>query len=94
MALERVKPISRDTARLTLTEQILEANCETPEAVIDLFEKQFFSVPLTVADRTRLADYLAQQLGTREVLSATSFLEEPLRHLLHLLLSLPEYQLG
>jgi len=94
MAIERVKPIPRHTARLTLAKQVLEADCATPEDVVEYFERRFFSVPLEPGDRARLAAYLAKQLGTEDVVAATSYLEEPLRHLVHLLLSLPEYQLG
>ena len=94
MAIERVKPIPRHTARLTLAQQVLDANCVTPKDVVKYFEGRFFSIPLEPADRARLAGYLAQQLGTEDIVAATSYLEEPLRHLVHLLLSLPEYQLG
>lgn len=94
MAIERVKPIIRDTARLTLAHQVLAANCTTPEQVVAFFERQFFSVTLTNIDRTELAKYLTEQLGTSDIKAASSYLEEPLRQFLHLMLSLPEYQLG
>ena len=94
MAIERVRPILRDTARLQLTEQVLAANCDTPARVVQHFEQQFFSVPLSAADRSQLAQYLMDRLGTSDIYAARSFLEEPLRHFLHLMLSLPEYQLG
>ena len=41
-----------------------------------------------------LADAFERELGTKDVLSARTYLEEPLRVLLHLMLSRPEYQLG
>ena len=37
---------------------------------------------------------LAEELGTEDLLAAQSYMEEPLRKVLHLMLSLPEYQLG
>lgn len=94
MAIERVEPIPRSTARLRLAQSVLDADLETPEAVVAYFEQRFFSVPLDDGTRARLADFLADQLGTRDIVAARSFLEEPLRVLLHLMLSLPEYQLG
>ncbi len=94
MALERVKPIERDTARLTLASWVAQAELKTPRAVVDYFAKQFFLVPPSEQDCVRLARYLEEQLGTANIAETTSYSEEALRHLLHLLLSLPEYQLG
>jgi hypothetical protein len=42
----------------------------------------------------RIAKFLEGELGTGDITSAASFLEEPLRSTLHVILSLPEYQLG
>ena len=39
-------------------------------------------------------DLYYRELGTDKVSEAESYLEEPLRLLLHLIMSLPEYQLG
>jgi hypothetical protein len=66
----------------------------TPRQVVDDFAARFFSVTLDEMTRQVLANYLAEALGTRDVLSALSYAEEPLRKLLHQMLSLPEYQLG
>jgi hypothetical protein len=41
-----------------------------------------------------LIEFLDQQLGTDRIESAASYLEEPLRLLVHLIMSAPEYQLG
>jgi len=38
--------------------------------------------------------FLESELGTSDLAAASTFLEEPLRSTLHLILSLPEYQLG
>ena len=46
------------------------------------------------ASTDQLAEFLAIELGTNDIRAAHTFLEEPLRTLLHLMLSLPEYQLG
>lgn len=94
MAIERVRPIERHTARLSLSGMVTQANLQTPMAVIDFLVAQFFLVAPTRADQERLAAYLEAQLGTADITSARSFSEEALRATLHLLLSLPEYQLG
>ncbi|WP_020164217.1 DUF1800 domain-containing protein [Methyloversatilis discipulorum] len=94
MAVERVKPIPRTVARLDLTGMVLKAGCSTPEQVVSYMEGRFLSVQLDVATRAKLAAFLEKELGTRNVPAAASYAEDPLRLLLHVLLSRPEYQLG
>lgn len=94
MAVERVKPIPRTVARLDLTSMVLKAGCSTPEEVVSYMERRFLSVPLDGATRNKLATFLERELGTRDLPAAASYAEDPLRLLLHVLLSRPEYQLG
>ena len=94
MAIERVKPIPRHTARLNLTGMVLGEGLETPGEVVSYLVGRFFSVAPDPATQSQLADYLEAALGTGDIRAAASYLEEPLRLLLHVLLSRPEYQLG
>ncbi len=94
MAIERVKPIERSTARLRLSQRVAAAGLQTPIAVVEYFSAQFFSVPLSDLEKQRLATYLEAQLGTADISATATYAEEALRSFLHLLLSLPEYQLG
>ncbi len=94
MALERVKPIPRHTARVDLTGWVVQAECTTPLEVVDLFAQAFFSVALPDEQKFQFAEQLALDLGGTDLGQASSYLEEPLRRLLHSMLSLPEYQLG
>ncbi len=94
MAVERVKPIPRTVARLDLAGMVLKAGCRTPEEVVTYMEGRFLSVPLDGATRNKLAAFLERELGTRDLPAAASYAEDPLRLLLHVLLSRPEYQLG
>ena len=94
MAIERVKPIPRHTARLDLTGMVLREGLETPREVVGYLVQRFFSVAPDPATQSALADYLEAELGTGDIRAAASYLEEPLRLLLHALLSRPEYQLG
>ena len=73
---------------------MLKAECTTPAEVVDLFARTFFSVSLTDDQKLLLADQLARELGGEDVAAAATYMEEPLRKLLHSMLSLPEYQLG
>ncbi len=94
MAVERVKPIPRTVAQLDLTSMVLEAGCDTPEAVVAYMEGRFLSVPLDTSTRRNLAAFLEKELGTRDMKATSTYAEDSLRLLLHLLLSRPEYQLG
>ena len=55
---------------------------------------RFLSVPVDAGTRARIGKFLESELGTGDLAVAGTFLEEPLRSTLHLILSLPEYQLG
>ena len=94
MAIERVKPILRDLPRIELTRMVTANELATPAAVVDYFAARFLSVPLDGTTRQKLIDNFTTELGTSDVLAAASYMEDPLRVLLHLLLSRPEYQLG
>jgi len=94
MAIERVKPIVRRIARLDLTKMVMDAHLTTPDAVVDYFAGRFLSVPLDEVTHGRLAEFLEHELGTGDIPSAATYMEDPLRLLLHVILSRPEYQLG
>ncbi|NOX51427.1 MAG: DUF1800 domain-containing protein [Gammaproteobacteria bacterium] len=93
-AIQRVKPIPRDTAQVDLTTLVLKFELSTPRAVVEYFAQRFFVVGLEESTLQDMTLFFAAQIGTQDVLAAQSYLEEPLRKLLHQLLSLPEYQLG
>ncbi len=94
MAIQRVKPIPRHTAPVALRKMVLEAEWSTAEQVVDAFVQRFLRVPVDTAYRARLIAFLEQELGTQQIQAAATYLEEPLRLLLHLIMSTPEYQLG
>ncbi|MGR8947412.1 MAG: DUF1800 domain-containing protein [Gammaproteobacteria bacterium] len=93
-AIERVKPIPRRTARLQLTEMVMQAKLQSPREVVKYLSERFISVPLDDDTVDTMAAYLTQELGTEEITAAETYMEEPLRVLLHMILSRPEYQLG
>jgi uncharacterized protein (DUF1800 family) len=94
MALQKVKPIPRATAQLDLSAMILGAGCKTTRDAGDYLLARFVSVPLEASTHERIAKFLESELGTSDLTAASTFLEEPLRSTLHVILSLPEYQLG
>ena len=94
LALERVKPIPRDTAQVHLAQMVLAENPKNTAQVIDYMIHRFMRVPPGDETRRMLISFLDRQLGTSDVSIAKTYLEEPLRLVLHLIMSQPEYQLS
>jgi hypothetical protein len=94
MALQKVKPIPRATAQVDLSTMVLGAGCKTAREATDYLLARFVSVTLDESTHERLAKFLEKELCTADLAVASSYLEEPLRTTLHVILSLPEYQLG
>jgi len=93
-AFRRVKPIPRQTAQLNFTRIVMKAQLKTTTEVVDYCLMRFSRVPLTADDRRALIDFLTKELGTEQIEPSVSYLEEPVRLLIHLIMSTPEYQLG
>jgi len=93
-AFRRVKPIPRYTAQLNLTQVVSNARVQNTTQVVDYFLVRFLRVPLATEDRQALIDFLTKELGSDQIQPAESYMEEPLRLLVHLIMSTPEYQLG
>ncbi|MFT6296623.1 MAG: hypothetical protein ACJATW_002918 [Glaciecola sp.] len=94
MAIERVKPIPRHTARINLSQMILEQEIENTVELVDYFIARFMHVALGDDSRQMLVNFISSELGTTDIREAQSYMEDSLRLLLHLVLSQPEYQLG
>ena len=94
MAIERVKPIPRHTARLNLSNMVLTEGLENTSEVIDYFIARFMSIAPGEDSRRMLVGFLNEELGTSRIDEARTYMEDALRMALHLLLSQPEYQLG
>ncbi|HLH42094.1 MAG TPA: DUF1800 domain-containing protein [Bryobacteraceae bacterium] len=94
LAIERVKPIPRETAQVNLSRMVLEAKLHNTSEVVDYFIHRFMSVPPSTDARQKLVGFLNKELGTADIPAAQTYMEQPLRLLLHLIASQPEYQLG
>ena len=94
LALERVKPIPRDTAQVNLTRMVLSQEPKNTSEVVDYLIRRFMRVPPSDETRRTLVAFLDRELGTSDISVAKTYLEEPLRLLLHLIMSQPEYQLS
>ncbi|HEY7335255.1 MAG TPA: DUF1800 domain-containing protein [Bryobacteraceae bacterium] len=94
LAIRRVKPIPREAAQIDLAGMVLNANLGTAGQVVDYFIRRFMRVAPGPEAQRRLVEFLTAELGTEEISRAGTYLEDPLRMLLHLIMSQPEYQLG
>ena len=93
-AIEKVKPIDRATAQLNVSQLVRNARCKTTDEVVAHLAQRFLSVKLPSEVQIKIANMLSQDLGTRNIKQADSYMEDALRNALHVLLSLPVYQLG
>lgn len=93
-AFRRVKPIPRHAAPLDLAGMVVEAGLTDTAQVVDYFIGRLLRVPLAEEDRQTLIAFLTEELGTAVIDPATTYLEEPVRQVVHLIMSTPEYQLG
>ena len=94
MAIQRVKPIPRHAAQIDLTGMVLDKGFEDTAQVVDYFIYRFMRVAPAETERLMLVDFLTGELGTSDIRRAETYLEDPLRLLLHLIMSQAEYQLG
>lgn len=93
-AIEKVKPIPRMPARTDLSKIVRDAGCVTAQQAVDHLLMRFMSVPIDTETRSRISALLASDLGTADLRHADSYMEDALRNTLHVILSLPAYQLG
>ena len=94
MAIERVKPIPRHTARLNLSLMVMEQQLQTSSEVVDYFIARVMTVAPGEDSRQMLVSFLDRELGTSDINEAQTYMEDGLRMTLHLLMSQPEYQLN
>jgi uncharacterized protein (DUF1800 family) len=93
-AVRKIKPILRDPAQINLADMVLSAGAKTTTDVVDLMVERFLTVAPAQEARATMIRFLDDQLGTDEINRAATYMEEPLRLLVHLIMSTPEYQLA
>ena len=94
MAVEKVKPIPRTFARLDLAGMVEAQGLTDTTQAVDYFLARLLRAPIDTQRRAQLVAFLNQELGTSEIARADTYMEDALRMLVHLIMSMPEYQLG
>jgi hypothetical protein len=92
VAVLKVDP--RTPAQIDLREMVRQAGVSTDADAVDYLAHRFLRTPLQPGDREDLITFLKQRLGDSVLDFTRAALETDLRALLHLLMSLPEYQLA
>jgi len=93
-AIEKVKAIPRMPARIDLSQMVRDAGCTSAQQAVDHLLMRFLSVPVDAETRRKIGALLEYDLGTADLTYADSYMEDALRNALHVILSLPAYQLG
>ena len=94
MAFERVKIVPRHAADFHLAPMVRAAGAETAAEAVDHLLLRFLRTPPDGDDRQGLVEFLENRLGSSMLANDSDALEDALRSVLYLVLSLPEYQLG
>jgi len=92
-AVRRIKPIPRAAAQFDLSAQVMNAGAKTAGDAVDHLSLRLLSVPVSSTVRNTLVTFLERQLGTADLVQASTYMERPLRLTAHLVMSSPEFQL-
>jgi hypothetical protein len=81
-------------ATVDVAGMIRQAGVIDAQGAVDYLGRRFLRVKMQEADRQSLMEFLAKRLGSSSIDFSKGNLETDLRELLHLVLSMPEYQLA
>jgi len=81
-------------APIDLRGMVHQAGASTDAGAVDYLARRFLCTSLQPGDRHDLIQFLTQRLGGSVLDFTRADLETDLRALLHLIMSLPEYQLA
>src|SRR5215468_3861357 len=91
-AARKLIPTPRVAARFDLTAMVLTSGAKTTAEAVDYLTWRMLRVPLAKETRDALVAFLTKELGTESADRAKTYMEDPLRMTVHLLMSTPEYQ--
>jgi hypothetical protein len=86
-------PTPRHAAQFDLAAMVLDSGAKTAGEAIDYLLWRMVRVPMSAAARDQFVAFLTRELGTDSLDRARTYLEDPLRMTVHLIMSTPEYQL-
>ena len=92
-AARKLIPTPRDAARFDLSAMVLDSGARTVTDAVDYLTARFLRVPIAQQTRDALVAFLTKELGTESIDRAKTYMEDPLRMTVHLVMSTPEYQI-
>ena len=92
-AARKLIPTPRNAAKFDLSKVVLDAGAKTAGEAVDYLLWRVLRVPAAKATRDGLVTFLTTELGTDSLERAKTYMEDPLRLTVHLIMSTPEYQL-
>ena len=92
-AMRKLIPTPRGAARIDMTNMILDTGAATTTEAVDYLLARFLRMPVSSDTRDVLIGFLDDELGTTDIDRASTYLEDPLRMVAHLIMSTPEYQI-
>jgi hypothetical protein len=92
-AARKLIPTPRSAAQFDLTRMVLESGSKTTGEAVDYLMWRMLRVPAAKVTRDVFVTFLNKQLGTDSIDRAQTYMEDPLRMTVHLIMCTPEYQL-
>jgi hypothetical protein len=92
-AVRKLIPTPRNAAQFSLTEIVRESGSKTTGEAVDYLLWRMVRVPTAKATRETFVAFLTKELGTDSMERAKTYMEDPLRMTVHLIMSTPEYQI-
>lgn len=93
-ALRRLKPLPRRAAQFSLTRMVLDEGATRADEAVDRLAARFLRSPLDAPARAVLVQMLEDELGTKDLTQAESYMEYGLRLVAHGIMCAPQYQLA
>jgi hypothetical protein len=91
-AARKLIPTPRRAAQFDLTGMVLESGSKTTGEAVDYLMWRMVRVPTAKVARDGIVAFLSKELGTDSIERAKTYMEDPLRMTVHLIMSIPEYQ--
>jgi hypothetical protein len=92
-AARKLIPTPRNAAQFDLARMVLESGSKTAGEAVDYLMWRMLRVPTAKVTRDVFVTFLNKQLGTDSIDRARTYMEDPLRMTVHLIMSTPEYQI-
>ncbi len=92
-AARKLIPTPRHAAQFNLTKIVLESGAQMTGDAVDYLLWRLVRVPVAKATRNGFVEFLTRELGTDRIDRSKTYMEDPLRMTVHLIMSTPEYQI-